>query len=397
MWNPKLTMSPAESSARFKNNFAFALFERLLRRPGNVVFSPFSIRTAFCMACAGARGETVAQMNRVLGFASAEESVHAAIGGLIEHMNTVGGGNFELAVANSVWSQVGAPLQAEYLDLVARHYGGGLTPVDFHRDPEPVRVRINQWVEDHTRQRIRDLVPPDGIHSLTRLVLANAVYFKGSWETPFDREWTLDEPFQLEDGGEVLAPLMQFSGYLSVPYMKADGYQAVDLDYLGGEFSMLVILPERNVRLRDFEQTASLAMLEDCIARLRQQIVELQMPRFKLTLALDLGGEMQALGMSLAFAQGKADFSGINGKVPPHEDALFLSAVFHKAFIEVNEEGTEAAAATALVAATMCAPQSEPPPVPAFRADHPFLFAIRDRKSGALLFLGRVSDPTRES
>jgi serpin B len=294
-----------------------------------------------------------------------------------------------------MWAQEGAPVQAAFRDLVARHYGGGIDLVDFRRSAEAARVTINQWVEDKTRQKIREIIPSGGLDALTRLVLVNAIYFKGMWVLQFRRAATRKEPFRLEGGGTVQAPLMH--QHEEVCYVKAAGYQAVDLVYRGGDLSMLVLLPDRTDGLPDLEETLSAQMLRDCVARMGVREIKLFLPRFKLTWGtVDIRDQLTALGMALAFNPSKADFSGINGREPPNEEALFIANVFHKAFVEVNEEGTEAAAATA-VGLTLGASLAEPPPVPIFRADHPFVFAIRDRKSGTVLFLGRIADPTRES
>ena len=381
---------------QFKNDFGLALYGLLRQRQGNLFFSPFSIRAALGMACAGARGETAGQMRQVLGFAVSDETLHAAVAAVVERLNATGAGQYEMAVANALWSQSGESLQAEFLDLVERYYAGGVNPVDFRRDPASARALINHWVEDRTRRRIRELIPRDGIGPDTRLVLANAVYFKGLWELQFHKTATRDEPFYLEDGTEVSAPLMHRK--VLVRHVQAGGYQAVDLDYRGGDLSMLVLLPDRKARLRDLEATISVGMLENCIAQLHWREVELSIPRFKMTWDAELASQLQGLGMPLAFSRAQADFSGINGHPPPDEDSFFISAVFHKAFVEVNEEGTEAAAATAVVMELAAAlERSTPPPIPVFRADHSFLFAIRDRKSDAILFLGRMADPTRET
>jgi serpin B len=225
----------------------------------------------------------------------------------------------------------------------------------------------------------------------------NAVYFKGMWMLQFRKAATRAEPFHLEGGGKVQAPLMHRQE--EVRYLQARGYQAVDLVYRGGDLSMLVLLPDRKDGLRDLERTLSARMLRDCIAQMDTREIKLFLPRFKITWGtVDLCDHLTALGMPLAFTRFQADFFGINGQKPPHEDSLFISAVFHKTFVETNEEGTEAAAATAVPMPLTAAPRPlKPPPVPSFRADHPFLFAIRDRKSGAILFLGRMVDPTRES
>ncbi len=223
----------------------------------------------------------------------------------------------------------------------------------------------------------------------------NAVYFKGKWVLQFRKAATRDEPFYVEGGGNVRAPLMHQQG--EVRYLQAGGFQAVDLAYRGGDLCMLVLLPDRTDGLRALETQLSARLLRDCVASMLVREVELFLPRFRMTWGtVDLATELRTLGMPLAFTRAQADFSGINGHEPRDEESLFISAVYHKAFVEVDEEGTEAAAATG-VAMRPSGAFPHPAAVPMFRADHPFLFAIRDRKSGTILFLGRVADPTRES
>jgi serpin B len=335
-------------------------------------------------------------MRAALCISSSDETLHIAFAETIQRLNAAGGGAYEMAVANSLWAQDGAPLQPEFLDLIARHYRGAMNLVDFRRGAEAARVTINQWVEDKTKQRIRKLISSGGLDGDTRLVLVNAVYFKGTWVLPFRRAATRDEPFHLEGAGKVQAPLMHQQK--EIRYLQAGGYQAVDLVYRGGDLSMLVLLPARKDGLRDLEKKLSARMLHDCVARMATREVKLFLPRWKITWGtLDLRDHLTALGMPLAFTRLQANLSGINGHEPPHENSLFISSVFHKAFVETNEEGTEAAAATAVTAGTLSCAPSNPPPVAVFRADHPFLFAIRDRNSGAILFLGRMADPTREN
>ena len=385
------------SFAEHNNDFALAMYGQLRQRAENLFFSPFSVRAALGMTHAGTRGETAAQMRDTLRISSSDEALHVAFAEIIQRLNAAGGGEYEMSVANSLWCQDGAPLQPEFLDLIARYYGGGLNVVDFGRGADAARVRINRWVEEETRRRIQELIPSGGLGPDTCLVLVNAVYFKGMWVLRFRRTSTRDQPFHVEGGGTVEVPLMY--QHETVRYLEAPGYQAVDLDYRGGDLSMLVLLPARKDGLWDLEKRVSARELKHCVTQMETCDVKLFLPRFKVTWGtVDLGAQLAALGMPFAFTRFQADFSGINGREPPHEESLFLSAVFHKAFVEMNEEGTEAAAATAFVttfAKSFQAPR--PRPVPVFRADHPFLFAIRDRKSGAILFLGRMADPTRES
>jgi serpin B len=384
---------PGELPAIDNNIFALALYGRLRSPAENLFVSPFSARTALAMAQGGARGETALQMARVLRLPGADEAAHAALAEFLRGIRTTGD-RYVIRVANSLWGQEGAPLLPGFLALVTKHYDGHMAAVDFRRHPDAARAAINNWVEDRTQRRIRDLIPPGGVNALTRLVLANAVYFKGLWPDPFDVAETEDQPFSLERGGKVRVPLMHREG--EIRYGQEKGYQAVDLIYQGGDLSMLVLLPDRKDGLADLEAGLSASGLNRCVDGMTRCTVDLFLPRFRITWGtVDLGAALAALGLALPFDQARADFSGINGLRPPDPESLFISSIYHKAFVEVNEEGTEAAAATASDITITALMPSPPPRIPVFRADHPFLFAIRDRRSGAFLFLGRVADPTR--
>jgi len=286
---------------------------------------------------------------------------------------------------------------ATFAELAARYYGGGLFGVDFAGAAEAACARINRWVEDKTRERIRNLIPPGSLDVLTSLVLVNAVYFKGRWTVPFPKDATHDEPFHLHGGNRARGPLMFRQDFLQ--YVKGDGFQAVDLSYRGGDVTMLVLLPDERDGLPALEQRLSARLLYDCLAQMSACTVKVYLPRFKVLWGTeDIGAALSALGMPTAFTRFAADLSGINGHEPPHPMSLYIGKVFHKAFVETNEEGTEAAAATA-VEGRLCGSSGlppKPPPIPVFRADHPFLFAIRERRSNTILFLGRVADPTRD-
>jgi serpin B len=387
--------SEREAFAGDNNDFACALYGELRQRPGNVFFSPFSIRTALGMTQLGAKGETADQIRVALRTSSSDEALDAACAEIVQRLNAAGGGEYEVAVANSLWGQDGAPLLPEFLDRIAQHYGGDMNLVDFRHAADAARVAINQWIAQRTRKKIRDLIPSGGLNAETRLVLVNAVYFKGTWMAQFRRAATRAAPFHLEVGGTVQVPLMYQREYIR--YVQVAGYQAVDLVYEGADLSMLVLLPDRKGELRDLEETLSAQMLHDCVSRMYICEVKLFLPRFKSTWGtVNMRDQLTTLGMPLAFSPSQADFSGINGHPPPSENSLFISGVLHKAFVEVHEEGTEAAAATEAHMILGARP-STAPPVPIFRADHPFLFAIRERKSGAILFLGRMVDPTQES
>ena len=376
------------------NEFALAMYRQLGQRPGNLFFSPLSIRTVLCMAQIGARGETAAQMRGALRISSSDGALHLAFAEIVGRLNTDGGFHCEITMANSLWFQEGAPLKSEYVELIARHYDGAANPVDFRRAAEAARRTINRWVEGKTREKIRDLIPSGGLNADMRLVLVNAVYFKGAWELQFDSAATCEEPFHLEGGGQVQALLMNQKD--QIRYVQAAGYQAVELVYRRGDLSMLVLLPDKKDGLQKLERRLSERMVFDCVSKMRTEKIKLFLPRFKMTWGADLGGPLRELGMPLAFTPLQADFSGINGHEPPDDDSLFISSVLHEAFLEVNERGTEAAAATAAMMFASAAYRGfKPRPIPVFRADHPFLFAIRDRRSGVILFLGRIVDPSR--
>ena len=290
------------SFAEDSNDFALAMYGQLRQRPGNLFFSPFSIRTALCMAQAGARGETAAQMREALCISSSDETLHVAFAETVRRLNAAGGGEFEMAVANSLWGQDGSPLQPEFLDLIARHYGGAMNLVDFRGAAEAHARRSTSGSKTRTKQKIRELIPAGGLDADTRLVLVNAVYFKGMWVLQFRKAATRDEPFHLEGGGTVQAPLMH--QHEEVRYLQARGYQAVDLHYRGGELSMLVLLPDRKDGLRDLEKTLSARMLHDCVAQMVIREVKLFLPRFKITWGtVDVRDQLTALGMPLAFTR----------------------------------------------------------------------------------------------
>jgi serpin B len=393
---PSEATSPpsAASFAENNNDFAFSLYRQFNQKPGNLFLSPFSIRTALATAYAGARGETAQQMSEALRFPPSDEALHMALCAIIERLKAPDDSNFELTIANSLWSQEGSPLLSDFLEIISRHYRGVLHSTDFHNSPELAHKTINRWVEEQTKQRIHDLIPMGGINTWTRLVLANAVYFKGLWELKFDKLETRDRPFHINLARKVRSPLMHKQ--TCVRHMETLSFQAVDLDYQDCDLSMLVLLPKRWYALRLLERRLSARMIHDCLTQLRVREIKLFIPRFKMTWdSVEIGERLRQLGMQLPFDTRRADFSGIDGIEPPNEESLFISAIFHKAFVEVNEEGTEAAAATAMAVEFSSRRQILPEWIPVFRADHPFLFAIHVRMSGTILFLGRVSNPAR--
>lgn len=366
--------------------FAVDLYHQLRTAEGNLFFSPYSISTALAMTYAGARGDTEAQMARVLHFDLdhlTQETLHNAFAALQEHLARVQGkGDVALHAANSLWPQAGYTFLAAFLDLCQRCYGVTITPVDYGADSEAARQLINAWVEEKTNDKIKDLLKPPHVTPLTTLILVNAIYFKGNWAHQFDPEDTDDGPFYLATGDVVSVPLMRQKARFG--YQATKDLQVLELPYVGEDLSMLVLLPQERDGLPSLEAALTVENLALWTQDLEPVTVQVWLPRFKLSGEFDLGETLEAMGMVDAFHA--ADFSGMTG-----QRDLFISAVVHKAFVDVNEEGTEAAAATAVVMGRGISPS------PIFCADHPFLFLIRENSSGSVLFLGRVVDPTAES
>jgi len=387
--------------------FALALYRQLRQDLGkeneewNLFFSPYSISTALAMTYAGARGDTETQMAKALHFPQAglfksgslmnrtilppwsRERLHNAFAQLGKELNGEGKERgYELHVANALWGQKGYEFLPEFLRLTQKHYGAGLQEVDFIRAAEPARLGINKWVEGKTNQKIKDLIPSGVLNSLTRLVLTNAIYFKGDWKHQFKERLTKEAPFYVTVGKTVRAPLMlQREEY---NYAEADDVQILELPYKSGQLSMIVFLPKTRDGLEKMEKSLTPDTLKDHLKKLRTTDVIVHLPKFKLTSEFRMKKILSTLGMRDAFSPLKADFSGMTKK-----EKLFISAVLHKAFVEVNEEGTEAAAATGVVVGTT----SVPLPPKEFRADHPFLFLIRDNQTESILFMGRLTNP----
>ncbi len=375
---------PQAEVVRGNNQFAWDLYAKLREAEGNLFFSPYSISTALAMTYAGARGETAEQMAETLHFTAPDEDLHRAMGALVDALNKAGEeGDFELAVANALWGQSGYEFLDAFTEMVEKSYGAGLERVDFQRQTEAARQTINQWVEDKTNERIEDLLKPGVLSPDTRLVLTNAIYFKGDWASQFDKDATRDRPFTRVGGDKIDVPMMYQKGEFR--YGGNNVCQILELPYEGDDLSMLVILPRTAEGLADLEKGLSPEWLDRWAQPMRKQEVHVYLPRFEITAEFSLKDVLIAMGMRDAFSE-DADFSGMTGRRD-----LFISAVEHKAFVEVTEEGTEAAAATAVVMNERAAPL----PV-TFRADHPFLFLIRDNGTGSILFVGRVANPKAE-
>jgi serpin B len=366
------------------NAFALDLYGQLRGGDGNLFFSPFSISTALAMTYGGARGETGAQMARVLRYGLDSKRLHPAFKTLMDGLNAgKAKRGYELSIANALWGQKGYGFLKAFLDLTRTHYGAGLREVDFIGGTEAARKTINDWVEEETRGKIVELIQPGVLDSLCRLVLTNAIYFKGNWASRFKVERTKKAPFTLLTGRKVDVPTMHQTA--DFKYLQGEGFQALELPYVGKALSMVIFLPGEPNGLPDFEKSLTTKNLDGRLAKLRKRKVRVFLPKFKVTHRIRLARVLRSMGMRKAFSD-DADFSGMNGKMD-----LRISAVVHKAFVEVNEEGTEAAAATAVVMKRKGI--ARPRPIPVFRADHPFLFLIRDTTSKSILFLGRVIQP----
>jgi len=370
--------------------FAFQLYQALREEEGNLFYSPYSISLALAMTYAGANGETAQQMADTLQFLLDQERLHPAFNWLDAELAKRGEGaqgkdgeGFRLNIVNAIWGQKDYEFLSDFLDVLAENYGAGLRILDFITEAEKCRVTINDWVSDQTEGRIEDLIPPGTISDLTRLVLTNAIYFNAAWAYPFIKDATADGPFYLLAGGQVTVPMMRQTE--SFGYADGEGYQAIELPYDGGELSMVILLPEAGT-FETFEKGLQAQQVDAIIGDLQGIRVTLTMPRFEFDSEFGLTDTLDWMGMPIAFSPDEADFSGMTGN-----RELFISDVIHKAFVAVDEAGTEAAAATAVVVGTTSIPVEPPVQV---TIDRPFIFLIRDVETGAILFVGRVLNPS---
>lgn len=362
--------------------FALALYRQLCRAGGNLCFAPYSLSTALGMTYGGARGETARQMAATLHFRLPQEQLHAAFGELAALLRRVAAkGAIQLHLANALWPHVNYPFLADFLALTARSYGVTTTAVDYG-DAETARTIINDWVAAQTNDKIQALIPAGTLNGLTRLLLVNAIYFKGQWAHPFDPTLTRPAPFWRTPDQSIPVPFMTKEQRFL--YTENATVQIVGLPYAGDDLVMLIFLPRTTDGLAAFEAVMTMETLGPWIQDLTPTKVLVTLPRFQLSAAVQLNEQLHAMGMVDAFSDEKADFAGMDGT-----RLLYIGAVLHQAVITVNEEGAEAAAATAV---EMKVRSIQPPP-PVFRADHPFVFLILEQSTGTVLFLGRVVDP----
>ena len=366
------------------SDFGFDLYQELKNEKGNLFFSPYSISTALAMTYAGARGQTEKEMAKVLHFSLEQEPLHSLFSKLQLHLNTVQNkGHIKLSIANSLWAQEGYHFLNTFLDLNKKNYGAGLNFVNFETKTEAARKTINIWVEDKTQQKIKELIKPGMIDSLTTLVLCNAIYFKGDWLSQFDKKRTMDADFYVSSDKPIKVPMM--SQKSKFRFRDFGDFKAIELPYEGNDLSMIVFLSEEIDGLAELERNLTNDNVKNWIGELSRSYeseILVNLPKFKTTCEFELADVLAEMGMPHAFAG--ADFSGMTGKRD-----LFISEVIHKAFVDVNEEGTEAAAATAVVMTKSISKAL------LFRADHPFVFLIRENKTGSILFIGRIIDPTK--
>lgn len=370
--------------ARANNAFALDLYRQLQGETGNLFFSPYSLASALTMTHTGARENTAAQMARVLHLETLADPP-AEWQRFKQRLDEAGrGGGVQWSVANSLWPQAGYPFREEFLRAIKNHFAAEVFPCDYSRSPEAARQRINQWVEEQTQRKITELISPGVLTPLTRMVLVNAIYLKGQWEHAFSARSTAEAPFHMPGGHTRNVFLMtqkQTYGYAEGP-----DWQALSMPYRGGRWAMVFLLPREVDGLPALERQMNAENLARRLQGLRPREVTVFIPRFKLTSQFQSNQKLAALGMTDAFDMHKADFSGMDGR----KANLYLTAVVHKAAVEVNEEGAEAAAASGVVVGIRSAPV-QPPLV--FRADHPFIFLIRDQTTGAIIFLGRFTQP----
>ena len=384
--------------AQGNNAFALELYRQLHSSEGNLFFSPYSISTALAMTYAGARGQTQEQMAQTLCYPVSAQAVQKlgltgepltpeqfaqTFGQIIKDLNSRGGKDkYELRVANALWGQKNYELLRSFTQLVEDQYGGKLQELNFVKAVERARRTINSWVEKQTNDKIKDLIGPSVLDASTRLVLTNAIYFKGDWASQFKKDRTQDEPFTLLDGSTVQTPMMNQKAQFG--YRETDAIQVLEMPYASEELTMVVLLPKKVDGISELEKALTAENLAQWFDGVSNREVVVTMPKFKMTSKFSMADVLRTMGMTDAFTA-RADFSGMTGKRD-----LFISAVIHQAYVDVNEEGTEAAAATGVV---MKLTSIRPDQTPVFRADHPFLFLIRDKTSGSILFLGRVLNP----
>ena len=392
--NVIVTESPVENVVDANNIFAFDMYRQIAGEntdDKNIFFSPFSISSAFALTYEGAKGKTAEEIGSVFHFT---EDIDALRNGYLELNAGINAGDpdYELSVANALWAEKTYQFLEDYINTAETYYSANTTNLDFINQPEESRVTINDWAEEKTNGRIEDLIPAGMINSVTKLVITNAIYFKGTWVLPFDDDLTYKADFTTPSGDTVRVDMMQrIDGSSVYRYNETDEFQVLEMPYeheSGRELSMVVLLPKEN-DLGAIEDALDAGKLKEIENSMRSRQVKVYFPKFTFETEYSLADPLKILGITDAFSNETADFSGMDGT-----KNLYISDVVHKAFVEVNEEGTEASAATAVMAPGGMAPQEEETK-PVFRADHQFNFVIQDDETGNILFIGRISNPAQ--
>lgn len=389
--DPNVSQDQVEALAQDNTAFALEFYNQIRDEDGNIIFSPFSLSLALSMALAGAETTTERAMLDALQLSLPEGAVHPAFNALLLAIeesqektdDEMAGDQFQLNIANSIWGQTDHSFKQAFLDILAQHYEAGIFTVDFIQNPEGARNGINNWVAEETEDKIEDLIPPGAINPLTRLVLANAIYFNGSWMHPFDQNATSEAPFFTLDNSEISVDMMKLYGERFL-YRQGENYQVLNLPYMSSDFVMTLLVPDAGAYV-DFENYLAQMDLNKILTDMTFERVDLEMPKFDFETTINANDALMALGMGEAFDPDLSDFKGI-----AEVEDLHITDVLQKATITVDEEGTEAAAATAVIVGVTSAPMDEPV---SLVIDRPYLFMIRHLRTNTILFMGRVVEP----
>jgi serpin B len=363
------------------NEFTFSLYDQINDKEENVFFSPYSVTSALAMTYNGARGKTMNEMSEVLNFSKDLNALSQNYSKLNNHITGLSSKKIQLDIANSIWGQQGVGFEKEFLELNKKYYGAGIRQVNFKENYKEIRKQINKWVEEKTNEKIKDLIKPNVLDRMTRMVLVNAIYFNGKWENPFKEEDTFKDKFYIYSKCETQTEFMYQE--LSLKYHEDDIAQVVEIPYSGKSLSMMVILPKERYGMEKLENYLDAELYENYNKSLSKYKVKLTFPKFEIKDEYELNDPLKDMGMKSAFGEG-ADFSGMTGSKD-----LFINNVVHKTYVKVNEEGTEAAAATGVVMRKTSAIME----VKEFKANHPFIFVIKDNKNDTILFMGRIMNP----
>jgi len=369
------------------NQFALEMYSEINENGKNLFFSPWSISSALAMTFEGAKGQTAEEMRTVLQFQENDLERRSSFAKIYNALNK-DNSEYQLSTANALWAQENYPFLKDYIDTTKKYYSAEFTNMDFVNKTEESRKTINSWVEEKTNDKIKDLIPAGTLNDMTRLVLTNAIYFKGDWQTPFDKTKTKKEEFKVNETTNVQVDMMKLKeGKEGFNYAETDELQIIELPYKGKELSMIVLLPKNNIP--EIEEMLSAEKLNEWKDLMHEKEVYVYFPKFKFETKYFIANNLSEMGMPTAFSY-NADFTGMFDSAKTEEN-IFISEVIHQAFVQVDEEGTEAAAATAVV---MKATSAMPTNPIEFRADHPFIFIIQENSTGSILFMGKVVDPT---